>query len=122
MSRFLIFVARFLMAFIFIVSGIGKLTNFSATESMLASQGIPLAPVVTAIVIAMELGGGLMLLFSPWPGWAALVLFVYLIPVTVMIHNFWASPPDQHQMQEIQFLKNLAIMGGLLAFYTREPK
>jgi putative oxidoreductase len=122
MSRSLIFVARFLMAFIFVVTGIGKISNFSETESMLAAQGIPLAAAVTVIVTVIELGGGLMLLFSPWPGWAALVLCFYLIPVTLTMHNFWAAPPEQHQMQEIQFLKNLAIMGGLLAFYTRESK
>jgi len=110
------------MALIFVVSGFGKLTHFSGTESMLASQGIPLAPVVSVIVIGVELVGGLMLMISPWPGWTGLVLFVYLIPVTLTMHNFWAAPTAQYQMQKIQFLKNLAIMGGLLAFYTREPK
>lgn len=122
MSRYLIYFARFLLALIFVVSGYAKMIHFSGTESMLSSQGIPLAPVMTVIVIGVELAGGLMLMIGPRPGWTALVLCVYLIPVTLTIHNFWAAPPAQYQMQQIQFLKNLAIMGGLLAFYTREPK
>ena len=66
MSRYLFYVARFLMALIFIVSGYGKLTHFSGTESMLASQGIPLAPVVSVIVIVME-GGGLLAFYTREP-------------------------------------------------------
>jgi putative oxidoreductase len=122
MSRYLIYVARFLMALIFIWTGVGKMTHFSGTQALLASQGIPLAPLATVIVIVMELGGGVLLLCGPWAKWAALVLCIYLIPVTLTMHNFWSAPPAQHQMQQIQFLKNLAIMGGLLVFYTREPK
>ena len=52
-------------------------------------------------------------------GAAALVLFCYLIPVTLVMHAFWDG---QGQMQMTQFLKNLAIMGGLLLCFTSAPQ
>ena len=46
--------------------------------------------------------------------WAAFALFLFLIPVTLIFHNFWAAPADQMQNQMIHFLKNIAMMGGLI--------
>lgn len=45
---------------------------------------------------------------------APTITFLFLIPVTLIFHNFWAVEPDQVRMQMIQFQKNLAIMGGML--------
>ncbi len=45
---------------------------------------------------------------------AAVVIFLFIIPVTLVFHNFWAVPAAEAQMQMIQFMKNLAIMGGML--------
>lgn len=122
MNRYLIYVGRFLMALVFVLSGIGKVSNFGGTERLLASEGIPLAAIATVVVIVVELGGALMLMFGVWPGWAALALFLYLIPVTLVMHNYWAAPPEQHQNQLVHFLKNVSIMGGLLTFFAREPR
>ena len=51
-------------------------------------------------------------------GWharlAAFILFLFIIPTTLIFHNFWASPPAQVAESDEQFLKNLAIMGGML--------
>ena len=41
--------------------------------------------------------------------------------VTLVMHAFWAAPPDQAPMQQVNFMKNLAVMGGLLAFYALGP-
>ena len=55
-------------------------------------------------------------------GWkarlAAGVLFLWMIPVTLMFHNFWAAPADQQMIQQIMFLKNFAMMGGFLYVMT----
>jgi len=42
------------------------------------------------------------------------VMFLWMIPVTLLFHNFWAAPADQQMVQQIMFLKNLAMMGGFL--------
>lgn len=47
------------------------------------------------------------------------MLIVFTILATFFFHNFWAVPPEQFQMQLIQFLKNVAIIGGLLLVFEQ---
>ena len=105
---------RVLLSAIFILSGIVKLTQFSAVAGMMASKGIPLATVALVVTILVEIGGGLFLLTGFKAQYAAMVIALYLVPVTLVFHNFWAYQGQQQQAQMIDFLKNLAIMGGLL--------
>lgn len=107
-------VGRALMAAIFIVSGFGKIAGFAGTSGYMASKGLPFVPVLLALTIIIELGGGLMLLLGLKARWAATVLFVFLIPVTLVFHAFWTADAASLQVQQIMFMKNLAIMGGLL--------
>ena len=53
-------------------------------------------PVATAVVIA------------------AFLIALWLIPTTFLFHNFWASPPGQVMMQQINFMKNVSILGGMM--------
>ena len=99
---------RLLLSAIFIVSGLFKATSFSATAGMMASQGIPLAKLALAISILIEVGGGLLLLTGFKARYAALVMALWLVPVTLVFHN------PTHQDQNVHFMKNLAIIGGLL--------
>src|SRR5580693_4383475 len=111
--------ARILISAIFLNAGITKLMHFDSIAHVLAARGIPLATVASAIAILIELGGAIMIIIGWQTKLAAAVQFVYLIPVTVMYHNFWAAPPQMHEMQLVNFLKNLGIMGGLLILATR---
>lgn len=120
MNRYLVIAGRVLMSVIFILSGFGKIMGFHATEGMMASKGIPLTAIALVVAIVLEFGGGILLLLGLWPRWVALALFLWLIPVTLTMHNFWAFGGPQQQQQRINFLKNAAIMGGLLAFAGRE--
>ena len=105
---------RVFMASIFIVSGFGKIGGFAGTSAYMASKGVPFVPVLLVLTIIIELGGGLMLLLGIKARWAATALFLFLIPVTLVFHAFWAVDAASAQMQQIMFMKNLAIMGGLL--------
>ncbi len=107
-------VGRCLLGLLFIVSGIGKIAGYSATAGYMASHGLPFVALLLPLTILVELGGGLMVVFGWHARWAALVLFLFLIPTTLIFHNFWAAPAAQMQGQKIHFLKNLAIMGGML--------
>jgi putative oxidoreductase len=111
--------ARILISIIFLLSGVMKLMNFNATAGMLAQKGLPLATVATAIVILIEIGGAAAIIIGWKTKIAAAIQFVYLIAATLMYHNFWAAPPEMHDMQMGNFLKNLAILGGLLILATR---
>jgi putative oxidoreductase len=99
---------------IFILSGAGKLMQFSGTSSMMAGKGIPLATVALVISIIIEVGGGLALLAGFKVRYIAPIMALWLVPVTLVFHNFWAYQGADQQMQMANFLKNVAIMGGLL--------
>lgn len=107
-------VGRILLALLFIWSGWGKLNGFSGTVGFIGSQGLPMPQVLAAIAIAVELGGGILLLIGLKTRWVAMALVLFLIVITPIFHNFWNAPAAQVQMQEINFLKNVAIMGGIL--------
>jgi putative oxidoreductase len=111
--------ARILVVAIFVYTGISKLTHFDGTSHMIAEKGIPLATVATAIAILIELGGAIAIIIGWQTKLAAAVQFVYLIFITFMYHNFWVAPPQLHDVQLINFLKNVGIMGGLLILATR---
>jgi putative oxidoreductase len=108
------FVGRILIAYIFVMSGIGKIGGFAGTAGYMASKGMPFADVLLVGAIAVELVGGIMLIVGWQTRWAALAIFLFLIPTTLIFHAYWAADATQVQMQTIQFNKNLAIMGGML--------
>ena len=107
---------RVLMSIIFLLSGYMKVTHLSG----MAAQ-IHMSPALLGLAAAVELAGGLSLLLGLGSRIGALALVVFLIPTTLMFHNFWAAPPDHQQEQMVNFLKNLAIMGGLLVVVAFGP-
>ena len=114
-------VARILLAAMFIISGFGKITGFDGTAGYIASKGLPMPQVVAALTIALELGGGLMLAAGFKARWAALALGVFSVLAAVIFHNFWAAEAAQKMGQQINFLKNITIAGGMLMVFAFGP-
>ena len=108
------FLGRILLALLFVVSGVGKITGYAGTAAVMASKGLPLVDILLPLTIAVELGGGLLLALGWKARWAAAALFLFLIPTTLIFHQFWGIDAKLVQMQKIHFLKNVAIMGGML--------
>jgi putative oxidoreductase len=111
MDKLIVVAARVLMAQIFIISGWGKLMGVSATEGLFAKLGIPMVGIVVPLVILVELGGGLALLLGFKTRWVAAVLAAFTLVSALIAHSNFAD-----QMQMINFMKNVAITGGLLLF------
>lgn len=105
---------RVLLALLFVISGFDKIIGFEGTVGYIAAKGMPLPELAALGSIAVELAGGLLLVIGWQTRWAATVLFLFVIPTTYIFHNFWAYDGPQAQMQQIQFMKNLCIMGGML--------
>jgi putative oxidoreductase len=105
---------RILLSIVFILGGIGKITGFSFEESMVAAKHLPLPAVALGIALVIELLGGLLILIGLWTRFTAWILFLYLIPTTLLFHNFWTMQGMDRIDTMIHFEKNLAIMGGLL--------
>ncbi len=114
-------VGRILMAYLFIPAGIGKLMGFAGTVGYIASAGLPLPQVAAAVAIAVELGLGLLLLAGFKTRWVALALAVFTLAASFGFHHYWSMPADKVMVNQLMFFKNLAIVGGLLAFWSFGP-
>jgi|SRR4029453_5134866 putative oxidoreductase len=113
-ARYLVIFGRVLLSLIFLLSGLGKIIDWDSNAQVMASQGLPLIPLLLVGAILTELAGGLSVLLGWKARWGALLLFLYLIPTTLIFHDFWAFTGTEMQTQLVNFLKNLSIMGGLL--------
>jgi putative oxidoreductase len=105
---------RILIAVIFLISGFFKVGAYAQIVGYAAAMHLPAPGVAIAVAAAVELGCGLAILAGFKTRIAAWLLFLYLLPVTYFFHNFWAVQGQEQQMQMVNFLKNVAIMGGLL--------
>ncbi|MEZ7833891.1 MAG: DoxX family protein [Burkholderiaceae bacterium] len=105
---------RILLAALFIPAGISKIVGFEGTVGYIASVGLPLATLAAISAIVVELIAGLALLVGYRIKLAAVILAVFTLVATVLFHNFWAMPADQAYMQQLMFMKNIAVVGGLL--------
>ena len=109
---------RILLALIFIISGYGKIGGYAATAGYMASKGLPMVDILLPLTIAIELGGGLLIAMGWKARWAAAVIFLFLIPVTLVFHSPAGLDPAAAQQQMIQLLKNVSIMGGMLGLFV----
>lgn len=109
---------RILFSSAFIMLGMGHIMNSNMMSPYAASMGIP-APTVAVIVSgAMIILGGLSVILGYKVKIGALLLILFLIPVTFIMHAFWSiEDPMQSQMQMVMFLKNLSMLGGALIIY-----
>ena len=112
---------RILLAGTFVVSGYEKIPGFEGTAGHIAAKGLPMPQVLAAIAILIELGGGLAILLGWKTRWAALAMIVFLIVITPIFHGYWAAPPDQVMAQQINFMKNVSILGGMLLLFAFGP-
>jgi putative oxidoreductase len=112
-------VARLGVGAIFLISGVGKLAAWSATAAFAGSKGVP--PVLLAAATVLELLGAISVLTGWKARWGAAALVAFLVPVTLVFHNFWAYQGAEAQLQTVQFLKNVGIGGGLLAIFAAGP-
>lgn len=108
-QKFVPLVARTFLAVIFLQSGINKITGFAGTQQQIASAGIPMAFLVTVFTILFLLAGGISLILGYKARIGGVLLLLFLTPATLVFHN-----PIQDPSQMVQFMKNLAIIGGLL--------
>ena len=112
-SKNTVLIGRILLSLIFLISAAGKLFNFSGTAGMMSAKGFPVASLFLVGALAFELLGGLSVLTGYKARLGAVALIIFLIPTTLIFHNFWAYQGMEQQMQVANFLKNLAIAGGL---------
>jgi putative oxidoreductase len=114
--------ARILMSQVFLISAVMKIIDWSGTEAQMAGRGMFWIPFFHVAALLTELAGGLSLLLGYKARLGALLLFLFLIPVTLTFHNWWTYPdPKEQQVNMLFFMHNLTLMGGLLLLVTIGP-
>jgi len=113
-----VLVARVLLALMFILAGFSKFAGLAGTAGYIASKGVPLPMVVAVLTATLEVVGGLALAVGFQARIAALALAVFTVLASFLFHNFWAMPADQAFVNQLMFMKNLAVAGGLLFVFS----
>ena len=104
---------RFLFALIFLMAGANHFSK--QTIGYAASQGVPLASVAVPLSGVVAIAGGLSILLGYRAKLGAWLIVLFLVPVSLMMHKFWAvTDPMMGQIQMILLMKNVSMLGGAL--------
>jgi putative oxidoreductase len=108
------FVGQRLIALLFIYAGISNVKRISNLATVVQAKNIPFPRICVMIGMLMALAGGILLLFSAYTVYAFLLLIAFTLMATFLFHDFWNQTGDQRKVKLVNFLNNLALMGGLL--------
>jgi putative oxidoreductase len=115
-------IGRALLVALFLLSGVGKIHDFAGTAAYIASKGLPVPALGTAVAIVMEVGVALLVLIGWKARAAALVLAVFTVVAGVLFHAYWADADAAARMGDfINFWKNVSIAGGFLMVFAFGP-
>lgn len=121
MKSLLMLLARWLLCAVFLVAAVYKVLHWEATSLQLEDLDLQMVPLLLAGAIAVEILGGLSLFVGSWTRTGALVLLLFMIPTTLLFHDFWTVAAEQRNEQMHIFFRNCGIMGGLLYVIANGP-
>lgn len=110
-----ILLARLLLSLIFIISGVNHILNWTGSIAYMREAGLVVPQLLLPGAIVLLLCGGLFVLVGFHVRLGALLLILFLIPTTLLFHDFWNKDTALDAQREmISFLKNVGLLGGLL--------
>jgi putative oxidoreductase len=115
-QRYVLVLSRVLVSIIFLMNGLGIISQATAAKELI-EHGAPAAVVPFLMLCArtVEVVAGFSLAFGIYPRLATVALAVFLVPSTLVAHAFWqVAGTASYTPQLLNFLKNTAMMGGLL--------
>jgi putative oxidoreductase len=116
-----LFLGRVFVAALFLPSGFNKLMAFSAFAASLNAKGLPYPEVIAGIMVAAEVIGPLALLIGLWPRWTALALICFTGVSLWMVYGLSGLSMLLRPLQSVELFERLAIMGGLLFYFSSGP-
>lgn len=122
LSRPMDIAGRVLLGLYFVIPGLLKVSGFTGTLAYMELHGVPLAMPLLLLVIPLQVGAGLALIFDRQVRAAAFLLAGVTLLVNVFMHDFWNDYVGGNAQHELQnFIKNLGIFAGLLLLAARHP-
>lgn len=116
MEKWLALAGRIFFSLIFIMSGLHHITNPGSMVQYASAMGVPAPKVMIILTGLMILAGGISVLIGYKARIGALLIILFLVPVTPWMHR-----PLSDQMQFIMFMKNLSMLGGALIIAAFGP-
>ena len=128
------FLGRALLSIIFIASGINQMLNWQNAEQYFTKGltdwltlnvgnpafqdviefGLAHSTLFVLLAVIFQIIGGLLVFLGLWVRLGTFLLIIFLIPTTLAFHHFWQLQEPNREMQMINFMKNVSILGGLL--------
>jgi putative oxidoreductase len=112
-------IGRVLLGYIFVRSGFGKLFDIAGVAATFPPRGIP--AFMAYISVPVEFFGGLALMFGLATRYFALIFVVFMLVATFSSHRYWTYPAAAQRVQETNFYKNMAILGGIFFLFVVGP-
>lgn len=111
-------IGRIMFGCYFLYNSYNHFRNFGMMLSYAKSKGVPIAPLAVFITGILLLAGGLSMVFGIYPILGIIFLFIFLVPTSFIMHNYWViTDPQEKAIQRINFMKNMALVGALLMFF-----
>ncbi len=114
MTAPLALIGRILLALMFVPAGFSKFAGLSGTAGYIASKGLPFPMLLAIGAGVLEVVAGLAIIVGWRTRIAALALALFTLLAALIFHAYWSLPADQQMMQQLLFMKNVSVTGGLL--------
>jgi putative oxidoreductase len=114
-------IGRTLIALLFLVPGIRKALDWAGTAGYFTKLGLPAPEIMAFLAIIIEIGGAVLLILGWRTRWVAWLLVLFVAIATYYGHRFWVVDAAQFANQLNHFLKNVAVIGGLLMIAAFGP-
>jgi putative oxidoreductase len=112
-----ILLSRILLMLLFIIFGWEKLTGFTGTVGYFSQTGVPVPALAAVIAVVMEFFVGLAIVVGLFTRPLALILALYTLGTGIIGHQYWTMSGMARMEAEINFFKNISIIGGLFLLY-----
>lgn len=112
----LILISRVALSLIYLWAGYRKVFNWNQTKKYMRSRQIIGISILLPIAVTMQIAGSLSLCLGFYARLGAAALVLFTLPSTILMHGFWNFSGEKENGEKIHFLKDIAIVGGLLLF------
>ena len=115
LQNFLVLLSRICICSIYLWAGWAKIADWKGAIAYMESKNFPLIPLMLPAAIILQIVGGLSLLLGIYCRLGAIILIIFTIPAMIKMHNFWHVDDNMRTLEKTLFMKDVAILGGLLA-------
>jgi putative oxidoreductase len=114
----LFFLGRILFVSFFVLNGIGHITQRKMLTGYAHSLGVPAAGILVPVAGVLVLTGSVLIGLGLWPDLGAILLVIFLVPVTLWVHPFWKMEGQQRQSQALNFWRNVSFTGVAIIIFS----